>query len=291
MFKGTATALITPFTDNGVDYESFEKLIESQIDGGINALVVCGTTGEPVTMTDSEKKSVMQWAIQHINHRVPTILGTGCNCTATAVENTKYAESLGADGVLVVTPYYNKCTQNGLVEHYKAINNCTSLPIIAYNVPSRTGVNILPETAQRLAELSNIKGLKEACGKLDQIATTYDLIKGSDTILYSGDDGLALDITEIGGSGVISVASNVIPSQMVQMMNLALEGKWEEARALESKYQALFHSLFLEVNPIPVKFACSKLGLCRNILRLPLTPMSQEPSQKLESVMRELNLI
>ncbi len=291
MFKGTATALITPFNESGVDYESFEKVIEAQIAGGVNALVVCGTTGEPVTMTETEKKSVMEWAIRQINHRVPTILGTGSNCTASAVENTKYAESIGADGVLVVTPYYNKCTQQGLYEHYKAVNDCTSLPIIAYNVPSRTGVNILPETAARLAELSNIKGIKEACGKLDQIATTYSLIKDSDTLLYSGDDGLALDITEIGGSGVISVASNVIPRQMSDMMRLALEGNWAEARAIESTYKELFHSLFLEVNPIPVKFACSKLGLCKNILRLPLTPMGEEPSKQLESVMHQLNLI
>lgn len=291
MFTGTATALITPFNERGIDYDAFGAFIDRQIDQGIDALLVCGTTGEPATMTATEKFQVIEWAIKYINHRVPVIIGTGSNCTATAIENTKFVEKIGADYALVVTPYYNKCTQEGLYQHYKAINDSTSLPIIAYNVPSRTGVNILPTTAERLATLSNLKGIKEACGNLEQIKQTYDLIKDSDMLLYSGDDGLALDIVEMGGSGVLSVASNVIPGEMSKMMRLALDGNIAEARKLESKYVELFKALFYEVNPIPAKYACSKMGLIENILRLPLTPMSEAQSQRLEKVLQQLQLI
>ncbi len=291
MFTGTATALITPFNELGIDYDAFGAFIDRQIDQGIDALLVCGTTGEPATMTATEKFQVIEWAIKYINHRVPVIIGTGSNCTATAIENTKFVEKIGADCALVVTPYYNKCTQEGLYQHYKAINDSTSLPIIAYNVPSRTGVNILPTTAERLATLSNLKGIKEACGNLEQIKQTYDLIKDSDMLLYSGDDGLAVDIAEMGGAGVLSVASNVIPGEMSKMMRLALDGNIAEARKLESKYAELFKALFYEVNPIPAKYACSKMGLIKNILRLPLTPMSEAQSQRLEQVMQQLRLI
>ena len=291
MFTGTATALITPFNERGIDYDAFGAFIDRQIDQGIDALLVCGTTGEPATMTATEKFKVIEWAIKYINHRVSVIIGTGSNCTATAIENTKFVEKIGADCALVVTPYYNKCTQEGLYQHYKAINDSTSLPIIAYNVPSRTGVNILPTTAERLATLSNLKGIKEACGNLEQIKQTYDLIKDSDMLLYSGDDGLAVDIAEMGGAGVLSVASNVIPGEMSKMMRLALDGNIAEARKLESKYAELFKALFYEVNPIPAKYACSKMGLIKNILRLPLTPMSEAQSQNLEQVMQQLRLI
>ena len=291
MFRGTATALITPFNERGIDYDAFGAFIDRQIDQGIDALLVCGTTGEPATMTATEKLQVIEWAIKYINHRVPVIIGTGSNCTATAVENTKFAEKIGADCALVVTPYYNKCTQEGLYHHYKAINGSTSLPIIAYNVPSRTGVNILPTTAERLATLSNLKGIKEASGNLEQIKQTYDLIKDSDMLLYSGDDGLAVDIVEMGGAGVLSVASNVIPGEMSKMMRLALDGNFAEARQLESKYAELFKALFYEVNPIPAKYACSRMGLIDNILRLPLTPMSEAQSQRLERVLQQLQLI
>ncbi len=291
MFRGTATALITPFKERGIDYDAFGAFIDRQIDQGIDALLVCGTTGEPATMTATEKFQVIEWAIKYINHRVPVIIGTGSNCTATAIENIKFVEKIGADCALVVTPYYNKCTQEGLYQHYKAINNSTSLPIIAYNVPSRTGVNILPTTAERLATLSNLKGIKEASGNLEQIKQTYDLIKDSDMLLYSGDDGIAVDIVEMGGAGVLSVASNVIPGEMSKMMRLALDGNFAEARKLESKYAELFKALFYEVNPIPAKYACSRMGLIDNILRLPLTPMSEAQSQRLERVLQQLQLI
>lgn len=291
MFRGTATALITPFKERGIDYDAFGAFIDRQIDQGIDALLVCGTTGEPATMTATEKFQVIEWAIKYINHRVPVIIGTGSNCTATAIENIKFVEKIGADCALVVTPYYNKCTQEGLYQHYKAINDSTSLPIIAYNVPSRTGVNILPTTAERLATLSNLKGIKEASGNLEQIKQTYDLIKDSDMLLYSGDDGIAVDIVEMGGAGVLSVASNVIPGEMSKMMRLALDGNFAEARILESKYAELFKALFYEVNPIPAKYACSRMGLIDNILRLPLTPMSEAQSQRLERVLQQLQLI
>ena len=291
MFTGTATALITPFNERGIDYDAFGAFIDRQIDQGIDALLVCGTTGEPATMTATEKFQVIEWAIKYINHRVPVIVGTGSNCTATAIENTKFVEKIGADYALVVTPYYNKCTQEGLYQHYKAINDSTSLPIIAYNVPSRTGVNILPTTAERLATLSNLKGIKEASGNLEQIKQTYDLIKDSDMLLYSGDDGIAVDIVEMGGAGVLSVASNVIPGEMSKMMRLALDGDIAEARKIESKYAELFKALFYEVNPIPAKYACSRMGLIKNILRLPLTPMSEAQSQRLEKVLQQLQLI
>ncbi|MGN0765612.1 MAG: 4-hydroxy-tetrahydrodipicolinate synthase [Christensenellales bacterium] len=291
MFRGTATALITPFNERGIDYDAFGAFIDRQINQGIDALLVCGTTGEPATMTATEKFQVIEWAIKYINHRVPVIIGTGSNCTATAIENTKFVEKIGADCALVVTPYYNKCTQEGLYQHYKAINDSTSLPIIAYNVPSRTGVNILPKTAERLATLSNLKGIKEASGNLEQIKQTYELIKDSDMLLYSGDDGIAVDIVEMGGTGVLSVASNVIPGEMSNMMRLALDGNIAEARKLESKYAELFKALFYEVNPIPAKYACSRMGLIKNILRLPLTPMSEAQSQRLEKVLQQLQLI
>ncbi|MGN0771816.1 MAG: 4-hydroxy-tetrahydrodipicolinate synthase [Christensenellales bacterium] len=291
MFKGTATALITPFDERGIDYDSFGAFIDRQIEQGIDALLVCGTTGEPATMTATEKLQVIEWAIKYINHRVPTIIGTGSNCTATAIENTKFAEKIGADYALVVTPYYNKCTQEGLYQHYKAINDNVSLPIIAYNVPSRTGVNILPETARRLSDLGNLKGIKEACGNIEQIKKTYSLIKDSDTLLYSGDDGIAVDVVEMGGAGVLSVASNVIPGAMSNMIRLALNGNIEEARKEESKYAELFKALFYEVNPIPAKYACSRMGLCKNLLRLPLTTMSDKESQRLEKVLQQLRLI
>lgn len=292
MFRGTGTALITPFTqDNQVDYTALDALIEKQIASGIKCLFICGTTGEPTTMTEQEKNNLIAYSIKKINHRVPTFIGTGSNCTAHAVESSRYAQECGADGILVVTPYYNKCTQEGLYLHYKAINDAVNIPIVAYNVPGRTGVNILPETARRLTQLKNIKGLKEACGNLEQIAQTAKVLEGSEILLYSGDDGLALDVIRLGGQGLISVASNLIPEQMSTMLDCALSDNMGKALAINDFYNELFSALFYEVNPIPIKYACSAIGLCQNVLRLPLTPMSEAQAQRLEAVMRKVNII
>lgn len=291
MFQGAATALITPFTDNGVDFDALQRLLESQLRGNIDALLVCGTTGEPPTMTQEERNSVIAFCIDYVNHRVPVFVGTGSNCTATAVQNSVAAQKAGADGLLVVTPYYNKCTQDGLVLHYRAVCESVDIPVIAYNIPGRTGVNILPETAARLAELPNLRGLKEACGKLDQIARTAELLKGSQVSLYSGDDALATQIIAMGGQGVISVASNLIPDAMHRMAMAAVQGDTATAEQLNAKYSELFRELFCEVNPIPVKYACSLMGLCRNIVRMPLTPVSEAGAQRVRHAMQACGIL
>lgn len=291
MFQGAATALITPFTDNGVDFDALQRLLESQLRGNIDALLVCGTTGEPPTMTQQERNSVIAFCIDYVNHRVPVFIGTGSNCTATAVQNSIAAQKAGADGLLVVTPYYNKCTQDGLVLHYRAVCESVDIPVIAYNIPGRTGVNILPETAARLAELPNLRGLKEACGKLDQIARTAELLKGSQVSLYSGDDALATQIIAMGGQGVISVASNLIPDAMHRMAMAAVQGDTATAEQLNAKYSELFRELFCEVNPIPVKYACSLMGLCRNIVRMPLTPVSEAGAQRVRHAMQACGIL
>lgn len=291
MFQGAATALITPFTDNGVDFDALQRLLESQLRGNIDALLVCGTTGEPPTMTQQERESVIAFCIDYVNHRVPVFIGTGSNCTATAVQNSIAAQKAGADGLLVVTPYYNKCTQDGLVLHYRAVCESVDIPVIAYNIPGRTGVNILPETAARLAELPNLRGLKEACGKLDQIARTAELLKGSQVSLYSGDDALATQIIAMGGQGVISVASNLIPDAMHRMAMAAVQGDTATAEQLNAKYSELFRELFCEVNPIPVKYACSLMGLCRNIVRMPLTPVSEAGAQRVRHAMQACGIL
>lgn len=291
MFQGAATALITPFTDNGVDFDALQRLLESQLRGNIDALLVCGTTGEPPTMTQEERNSVIAFCIDYVNHRVPVFVGTGSNCTATAVQNSVAAQKAGADGLLVVTPYYNKCTQDGLVLHYRAVCESVDIPVITYNIPGRTGVNILPETAARLAELPNLRGLKEACGKLDQIARTAELLKGSQVSLYSGDDALATQIIAMGGQGVISVASNLIPDAMHRMAMAAVQGDTATAEQLNAKYSELFRELFCEVNPIPVKYACSLMGLCRNIVRMPLTPVSEAGAQRVRHAMQACGIL
>lgn len=292
MFEGTYTAIITPFDEKGVDYESFEKLIESQIKGGINGIVFTGTTGEPATMTDTEKKQLRRFALDTVAKRVPVIFGTGSNCTLSAVKNSAMAQEEGADGVLVVTPYYNKCTQEGLYLHYEAISKECSLPMIIYNVPSRTGVNILPETAGRIARgIKNVVGIKEACGNLEQIAKTAKAIEGTQLQLMSGDDKLAVDIAKLGGTTLISVASNALPKEFSHLMAYAGAKEFDKAQAILDKYSDFVDLLFAEVNPIPVKYACSLLGLCKNVLRLPLTPMSEAKAQLLCKEMQRLQII
>lgn len=292
MFEGTYTAIITPFDEKGVDYKSFEKLIDSQIEGGINGIVFVGTTGEPATMTDEEKKELRSFALQKVAKRVPVIFGTGSNCTLSAVKNSVKAQEEGADGVLVVTPYYNKCTQNGLYLHYEAIAKECSLPMIIYNVPGRTGVNILPETAGRIAHgIKSVVGIKEACGNLEQIAKTAEAIKGTQLQLMSGDDKLAVDIARLGGTTLISVASNALPKEFSKIMAHCRNKDFDSADALLGKYSVLVDLLFSEVNPIPIKYACSLLGLCKNVLRLPLTPMSESKAELLRKEMQRLQII
>ena len=291
MFKGTATALITPFTEDGIDYEAFEKLLENQINSGIDCLLVAGTTGEPPTMTHDEKLAVIDFAIKKINHRVPVIVGTGTNCTRTSIEATIEAARHGADGALVVTPYYNKCTQNGLYLHYKAIADASPIPVVAYNVPPRTGVNIQPETLQRLTDIKNMAGIKDACGNLDQIKKMAKAVKGSNIKYYSGDDEMIIEAMQAGGDGLFSVASNILPSETASIVNACMKKDYDRAQVIFEKYKALFAGLFYEVNPIPVKYAASRMGICKNILRMPLTPMSEDKAAKLEELMKELNLI
>ena len=275
IFQGAATAMITPFKDDKVDFKSLERLVKHQLDGNIDALVVNGTTGEPTTMTRGERTAVASAVIAIVAKRVPVILGAGSNNTYTAREYAEEAQDLGADGLLVVTPYYNKCTQNGIVQHYKVLADAVDLPIIMYNVPSRTGVNIAPETALKLAGYRGIVGIKEASGNVTQFTEVARLTEGK-LDLYSGDDGLVLPILALGGKGVISVASNIVPQYMHDMVQTFLDGDIAKSRKMQLDICPLVKALFCEVNPIPVKCAAKLMGLCEDdYLRLPLTRMEK----------------
>lgn len=290
VFKGAATALITPFDENGVDYESLGKLIDWQIDEGIDALVVCGTTGESSTLSHKEHEKVLEFAVKKIGGRVPAIAGTGTNDTARAVELTRYACSLGYDATLMVTPYYNKATQNGLIKMFTAIADKSSVPMILYNVPSRTGVNIEPHTYLALSEHPMIQGIKEAGGNISKIAETMSLV-GDRLDLYSGNDDQIVPVLSLGGKGVISVLSGIVPGDTARICRLFFQGRTEESCNLQLKYLPLIKALFSEVNPIPVKAAISRMGLCKNILRLPLTEMEERNAERLYALMREYKLI
>ncbi len=274
IFKGCGTAIITPFTkDDKVDFEAFGKLIEYQISEKVDAIIVCGTTGEASTMTLDEKKETIQFAVQKVNKRIPVIAGTGANCTKSAIEMTKYAESIGVDGALVVTPYYNKTTQAGLIAHYSAIAKETNLPIILYSVPSRTGVNILPSTCVELSKISNIVAIKEASGNLSQIAEISHLC-GENLHIYSGNDDQITPILAVGGIGVISVLSNIAPKYTHNITQNFFDGNIAEAIKLQLNAIPLIKALFSEVNPIPVKEACNILGFGGGTPRLPLISLS-----------------
>lgn len=290
IFKGCGTAIITPFTENGVNYDEFQKLIENQIENKVDALIVCGTTGEAATMTAEERKEVMKFAIKVANRRVPVILGTGSNCTKTAIEMTKYAEEIGADGALVVTPYYNKTTQVGLIAHYKAISEATNLPIILYNVPGRTGVNIKPETCLELSKISNIVAIKEASGNLSQVAEIANLCK-DELKIYSGNDDQIVPILSVGGIGVISVLSNLVPEYVHNMCYEYFDGKIDNSREKQLKALDLVSALFCEVNPIPVKEAMNILGYNCYEPRLPLIKLSENGKDKLTKAMKEFGII
>jgi len=283
LFQGAGVALVTPFTEEkSVNYEELGRLIEYQIAGGIDAIIICGTTGEPVTMTEEERLSVISFTIEKVGKRVPVIAGTGGNCTENVVAFSKKVEKIGADGLLVVTPYYNKATQNGLYEHYKAVASAVQLPIILYNVPSRTGVNILPDTAARLGkEIDNIVALKEASGNITQVAEVIRKAEGALDI-YSGNDDQIVPILSLGGIGVISVLANVVPKETHDMVQAYLDGDVRKAAQLQLKYMELIQALFCEVNPIPVKKALELMGFQTKYLRMPLTEMEEKNLERLK---------
>lgn len=292
MFKGVCTALITPFNQDGsINYEQLEELLEFQISQNIDAILICGTTGEPATMTDEEKIQLIDFSIRKINKRVKVLVGAGSNSTAIAVKNAKLYEAMGADALLVVTPYYNKCSQDGLFLHYKAINDAVHTPIILYNVPGRTGVNIQPKTVLKLSDLNNIIGIKEACGNMNQINELASLIKDTNFILYSGDDSLTLPMLSIGAQGLISVASNLIPNELHNMVMAYLNGDLKTAQNIHFKYLKLMNDLFIDVNPIPVKRATKFVLRLNDTLRLPLSDLSEEKTQILLSTLKAVNLI
>lgn len=286
IFKGCGTAIATPFNENGVNYTEFKKLLEFQVNNGADAIIVCGTTGEASTMTDTERKETIRFAIDTINGRIPVIAGTGSNCTTSAIELSKFATNVGADGILVVTPYYNKATQNGLIEHYKAISSAVpNTSIIIYNVPSRTGVNILPATCLELSKIDNIVAIKEASGNISQVAEISSLCKNNLNI-YSGNDEQVLPILSLGGIGVISVFSNIAPKKFSTMIKDFWNGKINEATKTQLDSLELINALFCEVNPIPVKAALNLMGYDFGTPRLPLTPISHKNLEKLKIAMR-----
>ena len=290
IFTGAATALATPMNEQGIDFEALGRSIEFQIQDGISALVITGTTGESSTLSDEEHKAAISFAVKAAKGRVPVIAGTGSNDTSYAIELSRYACEAGVDALLVVTPYYNKATQKGLIAHFTAIADAVTKPIILYNVPSRTGCNIKPETAAVLAEHPNIVGIKEASGDLSQVATLAQLC-GDKLAIYSGNDDQILPIMSLGGKGVISVLSNVVPGETDRICQKFLEGDIQSARVLQLKYLPLIHALFSEVNPIPAKAALSAMGYGENYLRLPLTPMEETAKKTLLEEMKKLNLI
>ena len=289
IFRGAATALITPMNANGVDYPAFKKLIEWQIGSGIDALVICGTTGESSTLTDEEHRQVLKFALEVANGRVPMIAGTGSNDTDYAIELTKFACEIGYDAMLVVTPYYNKTTQRGLVAMFTAIADASTKPLILYNVPSRTGVNIEPATYAALADHPNIAAIKEASGNISKIVETAALV-GDKLDIYSGNDDQIVPIMACGGKGVISVLSNVLPAETSEMCRKMLTGDISGAMEMQKKYLPLTGALFCEVNPIPVKAAMAAMGFCENRLRLPLVTMEETHEASLLQKMRDVGI-
>lgn len=289
IFRGAATALITPLTADGIDYENFGKLIDWQIDEGIDALVICGTTGEGSTLSDEEHRDALEFAYKRAAGRVPMIAGTGSNDTAYAIDLTKFACEIGYEGMLLVTPYYNKATQNGLIKTFTAIADESTKPCLLYNVPSRTGVNIEPATYGVLADHPMITGIKEANGNISKIVETMAIV-GDKLDLYSGNDDQVVPLLSLGGSGVISVLSNVLPKETSQMCHKFFDGDIEGALKMQLDYLPLINALFCEVNPIPVKAAMAAMGFGENYLRLPLTPMEDAHRENMLALMRQQGL-
>ena len=290
IFKGCGTALATPFDENGINFKVFEEMLENQIENGVDALIVCGTTGESSTMTEKERKDAIKFVVDVVKKRVPVIAGTGSNNTAQAMAMSKYAEEVGADGCLVVTPYYNKTTQGGLIAHYSAVASSTKLPIILYSVASRTGVNILPETCLELSKIPNIVAIKEASGNISQIAKIAELC-GDNLHIYSGNDDQVIPILSLGGLGVISVLSNVAPKYTHDMCINYFDGKHDEALKMQLDSLNLISSLFSEVNPIPVKYALNLMGYDFGKPRLPLVELTDKNKVVLENEMKKMKLI
>ena len=291
IFKGAGVAIVTPMTADGeVNYEVLGEMLEAQIAGGTDAIIICGTTGESATLSEEEHSAVIRYAIKKVNKRIPVIAGTGSNCTATAIKLSKEAEKDGADGLLLVTPYYNKATQKGLIAHYTAIAKAVSLPIILYNVPSRTGCNLQPETIAALVKnVKNIVGVKEASGNISQIAKVK-LLCGDDIDLYSGNDDQVVPILSLGGIGVISVLSNVAPKETHNMVIDYLNGDVDKARQMQLKAIPLIDALFSEVNPIPVKKALNLMGWEAGPLRTPLTEMEASHAEVLKKTMKDFGI-
>lgn len=292
IFKGAGVAIITPFTEDGaVDYPAFAKIIEGQISGGTDAIIVCGTTGEASTLSHEEHLDCIRFCVKQVNGRIPVVAGTGSNCTETAIYLSTEAEKAGADGVLLVSPYYNKATQNGLYAHFRAIAESIRIPVILYNIPGRTGVNIQPATILRLADdVKNIVAVKEATGDLSQVATLMSMAQGKIDV-YSGNDDQIVPILSLGGSGVISVLSNIAPKYTHDICQTWFDGDVKTSAKLQLDAIPLIRALFSEVNPIPVKAAMNMLGYCENILRGPLTPMEDAHAAVLKEEMQKMGIL
>ncbi len=290
IFSGSAVALVTPYTENGIDYGTMAELIEFQIGNGTDGIVIAGTTGEASTMTDEEYEQVLRFSVEKVAGRVPVIAGAGSNSTQKAIEHSQLAQRIGVDGLLVVTPYYNKGTQKGLLAHFTEIAKSVELPIIAYNVPSRTGMNILPGTVSQLAKVENIVGLKEASGDISQIAQIMSCVP-KEFAVYSGNDDSIVPLLSLGGKGVISVVANVLPRETSELVHSYFDGNVERSRELQLSMIDLVNALFLETNPIPVKHALNLMGFKAGQLRLPLTEMSEEGKGVLAREMRNYGIL
>lgn len=289
LFKGCCTAIVTPFNERGIDYGRLEKNLEYQYENGVSAVVVAGTTGEMATLSGEEYRELLRQSLRCCRTHLTVIAGIGGNNTLTALKNAEYAASIGADGLLMVTPYYNKTSQNGLIEHFRTVADRVDLPLILYNVPSRTGIGIQAETYEALSRHPNINGIKEASGDFSLIARTRSLC-GNSLHVWSGNDDNTVAMTALGALGVISVASNIVPAVVSKLCELALSGDYAAANELNARYSTLFSALFIETNPMPVKAAMKLLGTDSGLLRLPLVPISEEHREKLSSIMRSAGL-
>jgi len=290
LFKGSGVAIVTPFTETGVNYETLRTLLEWHISEGTDAIIICGTTGEATTMTEEEKKQTIKFTVDVVNKRIPVIAGTGSNCTASAISMSKYAESVGVDGLLIITPYYNKTTQSGLIEHYKAINDEVNTPIILYNVPSRTSVNILPTTLLELCKLNNVVAIKEASGNISQIAQMKALCRDKIDI-YSGNDDQIVPIMALGGIGIISVLANIMPKIIHDISSACLANNYKQALDMQLDALPLINGLFIETNPIPIKTAMKLMKFEVGSLRLPLCNMSKINEEKLIATLKQYKLM
>ena len=288
MFRGSMVAIVTPFSEGEVDYETLGRLIDFQIENGTDVIVPCGTTGESPTLSHEEHDRVVEFTVEKVNQRVKVIAGAGSNSTREALRLTAHAQAVGADGALVITPYYNKPTQKGMIEHYGKLARETDIPLVLYNVPGRTGVKLEPETIAELSAIDNIVAVKEACGSVDQVNKILNLC---DITVISGDDSLTLPMIAVGGEGVISVAANIVPGAVSRMVHSALEGKWDEARKGHYYLYSLFQMMSIETNPIPVKTALAMIGRVREEFRLPLCGLSPSHRAELEELLERYSLL